>query len=176
MHIMPTTPKSFIRKYFPEWLAVRSQGRTLRKREDELKQGDDGEGGLKDAVMELGYEDENGSYIYDLPKAVEFQDENGNVLVYTALKAQRSLTPASPVPDPEMAEALLRKKGMWLSEVQEEQIRQLQMLAPLVTIHVEVDVDAVSAAYLKGVLTEKEYDSILQEQTERFSFVTLQDK
>jgi hypothetical protein len=65
---------------------------------------------------------------------------------------------------------------MWPTGVQLEQIRQIQMLNPYVQISVEVDTDEVAAAYVKQVLTTKEYDSILIEQVENYAFIPLVEK
>lgn len=172
------TKKTFPLKRFAEWLAVRSQGKTLKAREDELRIGSDPDvyGGMLGMVMELGEQDDKGSYFVDLAKPYEFQDEKGNVVVYTGIKAQRSLKPSRPTPDPELAETLLRKKGLWLNDGQMEMINQLRLAARFVRIEIEVDTEMVAQAYTDKILSADEYDSILMEQTENFAFVPLQDK
>ena len=126
---------------------------------------------LKDALAEVGEEDDAGHKWFDLPEPVEFKDHTGKVFQYVSLKRERRLTPARPTPDPDKSEALLRKKGLWLTDAQEKMIRDLQVALPNVTISVDVDVDAVASLYYKDVLTEKEYDALLVPQKESFAFI-----
>lgn len=129
----------------------------------------------KEYVMKNGEEDENGSFWVELPEPVEHKvtDKNGKLktYLYTHIKAQRSLTPATPLPVPEKAEALLRKKKLWLTPEQEKQIRDLAVALPYAFVSVSVDVDAVTGLVFRGLITDKEYEATLAAQTENFSFV-----
>jgi len=152
---------SLVRR-FTEWLGIKDDAAALKIRQEELRLR------LLDETFSGGRSGEDGHVYLPLSAPVEFEDHKGKVHKYTALKAERHLVPAVPLPDPEKTEALLRKKGLWLDAAQEKTIRDLQVRLPNVTITVDVDVDAVSGLYFKKVLTEKEYESLLTEQTEQW--------
>jgi len=155
--------------WFKQYLTVNESAKTDGRRADELK------GRIKGALPTIGEKDEKGNFWFDLPSAIEHEtvDSKGNkkVLQYTTLKAERRLSPATPTPDPEKAEDVLRAKGLWLTKEQEKAIRDLQTAVPNATITVEVDVNAFASLYYKDVLTEEEYEDTLVEQTETFAFI-----
>ena len=158
-------PKTGIVSWFKQYLVTNDDAKQITARATELKDR------LKDALAEVGEEDDAGHKWFDLPEPVEFKDHTGKVFQYVSLKRERRLTPARPTPDPDKSEALLRKKGLWLTDAQEKMIRDLQVALPNVTISVDVDVDAVASLYYKDVLTEKEYDALLVPQKESFAFI-----
>ena len=160
----PSSRQSVV-SWFKQYLDVNDQAKQEAERATELKDR------LKDALVKIGEPDDIGHRWLDLPDVIEFKDYKGKVHQYATLKRERRLSPSNPTPDPEKAEALLRKKGLWLTEAQEKAIRDLQVALPTVVISVDVDTDAVASLYYKDVLTEDEYESVLIEQKETFAFI-----
>jgi hypothetical protein len=164
-----TATKPPLTGWFKQWLGARDQAAALSERQTELRDR------IKRAIPDYADEvDDNGSQWYNLQSRVSFTDRKGKVFQYAALKLQRSLTPANPVPDPELAEELLARKGLWLDEKQQKAIQAVQLACPYVTVEVTVDADAVAAAYFKGILSEEEYEGILVEQRETFSLIPVE--
>lgn len=159
-----TKTKPPVVKWFKQWLTIRDEAEQLKNRTEELRTR------LLEAVDQIGEEDDRGNVYLELTSPVEFCDSKGRVFQYTTLKRERHLRPANPLPDPELTEDLLRELKLWLKPDQEKAIEAIQIANPYVTITVEVDPDAVAQAYFKGVITEEQYDSLLQEQTESFQF------
>jgi len=126
---------------------------------------------LKDWIKDNGEEDDKGSFWVTLPEIVTYENPAGKVFKYALLKAQRSLSPAVPQPDPDKAEALLRKKKLWLTEAQENELRALAVRYPQLSINWDIDLDYVTSLVFKKVISDKEYEATLVEQTENFSFV-----
>ena len=157
-------PASAVSRAFRQWLQIRDDGNVLSDRQGALRDR------LVDSVREIGDSDEKGNIFVDLPSPVSFTDHKGKTFVYTTLKAERHLSPAQPTPDPDLAEELLREKGLWLTEDQEAAIQALRLLCPYAVIDVTVDTEAVTGAYFKGAITEGEFDGILREQKETFQF------
>lgn len=174
---MPTvTPKKTypFSKFFREWRALKGQDTMITDRMNKLRDG------MRDAIKDLGYEQE-GHYFFDFPTPVEYQEpavpgKKSALHIYTGLKAERRLIPASPTPDPDRSEALLRKKGKWMTEEQEKMLQALQLACPNVAITVECDTEAVAGLYWAGKLSEKEYQSVLVTQTEQWAFVPQEQK
>lgn len=156
-------------KFFKEWRALKGQDKMITDRMTHLR--DD----MRDNIKELGEEVEGGHYFWDFRTPVEYS-EGKATYVYTGLKAERRLVPSAPTPDPELAEDLLRKKGMWMTEEQEKTLQALAIACPNVSITVEPDIDAVSVLYLKKAISEKEYESVLVEQKEQWAFVPQEAK
>lgn len=154
---------------FRNWIAVKDQTAMLQDTLDGNKKA------LMDDIAEWGEVDEKGSQFVDLEEPISFTDRKGKTFVYRTLKRQRSLTPKDPTPDDAKTEALLKKKGMWLSEAQEKQLTQLRIALRFARITVEVSPDAVAEAYFEGLISEKEYESLLVEQKEGWSFVQLEE-
>jgi hypothetical protein len=169
MTVTRTVNRSNLLETFREHLQHKSRAAREKIRQDELRDV------LKDYVLAHGEEDESGSFWLDLAESVTVK-VGKKVYEYTTLKAQRSLTPAQPTPQPEEAEALLRKKNLWLTEAQEKVIRDLAIAVPYAIISVDVDPDAVTGLLFKGLITDKEYEATLPEQTENFSFVPAETK
>lgn len=149
---------------FTEWLQIRDEAENLSDRQETLRQR------ILKWLAEKGEEDDKGSSYYELPQPLKFTDRFGKVFLYKRLKRERHLTPADPPPDPELAEALLRKKKLWLTPAQEKQIRELQLALPYARLSLAVDPDAVAILFFKDIITEKEYEGILKKQTESFQF------
>lgn len=150
--------------WFTQWFEVKDEAEQLVERQGDLRVR------LLDAVEEYGDVDENGSFWFDLPEVVTVKDHKGKIFKFSSLKKERHLRPANPTPDPELAEGLLRKKGLYLSAKQEKAIRDLKIACPYVNISVDVDPDAVANLLFKDLITEKEYEATLQEQKESFQF------
>jgi hypothetical protein len=175
---MPTVAtKSFpFTRRFKEWRTLKGQNELVAKRLDLLRVGEGGsgknpkEGSMVAAIMEFGEEIEGGHFLWTFPAPVEYS-EGRKTQVYESLKAERRLSPAAPTPDPELAEELLRKKNLWMTEEQEKHLEALRISCPNVVFTVEADPDAVSALYLKKVISEKEYENTLIDQTESWAFV-----
>lgn len=162
----PSTKRqtSPIAKWFQNWLEVRDEGEVLKARQADLRDR------LVEVVAERGDEDDKGNAWFDLAEPITFTDWKGKTHQYTTLKRERHLTPAQPQPDPEAAEELLRTKDMWLTEKQLKAIRDIQLACPYAVITVDVDVDAVAAAWFKDIISEEEYASVLTPQRETFQF------
>jgi hypothetical protein len=153
-----------ITAWFSQWLSAKDTAETFKEGQENLRVK------VLDAVQEWGEEDADGHIFYDLPKPVEFTDRNGEVKIYTTLKRERHLTPAQPLPDAEKALALLKEKGLWLTEKELKVIQDLETRCPYAVISVDIDPDAVATAYYRDQLTEAEYEGILAEQRETFQF------
>lgn len=153
-----------IASWFKNFLEVKDEVVFLGERQGDLRDR------LIDEVALQGEPDDKGHSWYELPEPVEFTDHLGKKFVFTALKRERHLSPASPTPDPAKAKALLKKENLWLTEAQEKQIKNLRIACPYAVITVDVDGDAVANAYFKDIITEKQYDSVLRDQEESFQF------
>jgi hypothetical protein len=160
----PASPKTSITNWFRQWLDIRDTVDQLGERTDTLRLR------ILDTLTEAGDEDEKGNFWIDLTEPVEFKDHKGKVFQYTKLKKERHLRPAQPTADPEKAEALLRKKNLYLTAAQEKVIRDLRIACPYVTISVDIDPDAVAQLWFKDIINEREYESTLVEQKESFQF------
>jgi hypothetical protein len=125
---------------------------------------------LLEYVQEHGEEDDKGNRWYDLSEPMSYTDHNGKVFVYVGLKAERHLTPSKPEPDPDLAEEWLRKHKRWLTSVQEKALNDLRLQLRYARITVEVDLDAFASLYWDKTIAEKDYDAMLEEQTETFQF------
>ena len=168
---MPTGTSTFpFTRRFKEWRTLQGQNKQVAKRLDDLRKGEDGQSGLLGAIKEYGEEIEGGHFIWIFPQPVEYT-EGRKVYLYEGLKAERRLIPSAPTPDPELAEEMLRDKGLWMTEDQEKMLDALRLSCPNVVFTAEPDTDAFSALYLKKVITEKEYESTLVEQKEQWAFV-----
>lgn len=150
---------------FKRWVSLKGTNESGKVQQDKWRDQ------LKDWVQAHGEKDENGSFWVTLPEIVTYENPAGKVFKYAFLKAQRSLSPSVPQPDPEAAEALLRKKGLWLTPAQEKAIRDLSVAVPYALISVNVDTDAFTGLVFRKLITDKEYESTLVEQTENFAFV-----
>lgn len=159
---------SQVSAWFVQWLRVSDEAAQLDERASELKQR------LMDVLESNGYADDKGSNFLDLSEPVEFTYHDGRVRRFLSLKREKALVPASPMPEPKKAEALLRKLKLWVSTKDEKLIRELQIRNPYVTIRVEVDPDAVAQAYFKGLISEEDYDACLQEQRTVWRFKPLE--
>ena len=165
-----TATKSFpFTKVFREWRTCKGQADLISKRQTKLRDE------MKDSLMTFGEPSGDGHYVWTFRTPVVYE-EGRATHVYTGLKLERRLVPANPTPDPELAEDLLREKGLWMSAEQEKMLEALRISCPNVIFTAEPDVDAVSALYLKKVITEKEYESTLVEQKEQWAFVPQEEK
>ena len=153
------SPTTVVRT-FTQWLGVKRQAAQVGERQSELR------GRLLDLVTELGEEDDRGNVVFELPKVVDATDEKGRTHLWRAIKRERHLTPANPLPDAEKAIALLRSKDLWISEKDLTALTRIEDRNRFVKVHVEVDVDAVAEAYFRNQISEAEYESILEEQRE----------
>jgi hypothetical protein len=178
--VAPAKTFPFTRR-FKEWRALKGQNDQVTKRLNELRVGltpdgkarpsdDPQEGSILAAIKEFGEEIEGGHFVWSFPNPVEYT-EGRKVHLYDSLKAERRLRPSAPTPDPELAEDLLREKGLFMTEEQEQHLAALRISCPNVIITVEPDVDALSALYLKKIISESEYESTLFEQREEWAFV-----
>ena len=168
---MPTVASKtfpFARK-FQEWRTLKGQAAQITERQTQIRDQ------LRDEVKEMGEEVDGGHFIWTFKNPVTFA-EGRKVHLYTGLKAERRLVPAAPTPDPELAEDLLREKGLWMSEEAEKHLESLRISCPNVSIIVEPDIDAVSVLYLKGIISEHDYETILVEQKEQWAFVPQEEK
>lgn len=170
---MPTTKRQTTAKrptrdsivnWFTNWLVAKDEAAQLGERQQTLRDR------LIDEVDIQGERDDKGNTWFTLPEPVEFVDRKGKKFIYTDLKRERHLSPSTPTPDPDKAEALLRKQGLWLTPAQEKAIKDLRIACPYAVITVDVDTDAVATAYFKDIITEKQYTSTLREQKESFQF------
>lgn len=150
--------------WFKQWLEVGDQAEQLTERKGDLRER------ILDAVEEIGEPDDKGNVWLELPQVVGFENRKNKVFKYTLLKRERHLLPANPQPIPDLAEALLRKKKLWLTEKQEKAIRDLQLACPYIRISVDVDLDTFAGLVFKDAITDAEYDATLQEQKESFQF------
>lgn len=165
----PAVTAGVVIGWFREYLsfneASKIDGREATDRKDRIKA----------ELPKLGEKDEKGNFWFDLPEAIEHVtlDSKGNTktLQYTTLKVERRLSPATPTPNPEKAEEVLREKGLWLTDKQVKAIRDLQTAVPNAIISVEVDINAFASLYYKDVLSEEEYENTLVEQTETYAFI-----
>lgn len=173
MPTKPTTTKRATTKrstfnitdYFRQWLGIKDEGAQLAARQEILRDRQ------KEYVKDHGYKDDKGNIWFDLPEPVAFTDHKGKVFKFASLKLQRSLTPAQPTPDGEKAEALLRKKKLWLTPEQEKVLQEIVEKNRFVNLYVEVNVDAVVELVFNNKITDKEYEATLVEQKENFSFI-----
>ncbi len=174
---MPTSTKTQTRRprfgsvagTFKQWLGVRDQKDQLTAEQDELRLK------LLDRVLKSGHKDDNGHYWIDLDEPIEFTDFKGKTKIFSRLKNQLSLVPARPQPDPDLAEALLKKKGLWITPEQEKLIRRLRSTLSLFDITVELNPDRFSDLVFTKEISDKEYESTLQEQTEKVSFIPVEE-
>ena len=157
-------PLAGLARTFSEWLTIKDEGSQLTERQGVLRDR------ILDTVSEVGEEDDKGNVWIDLPTPITFTDHKGKTFVYSVLKKERHLIPANPLPEADLAEDLLREKGLWLTDAQEKKIRDIQTACPYTTITVEVDVDAVAGAYFKNLISEEEYAALLRPQKESFQF------
>lgn len=153
-----------ITNWFQQWRGVKDEVEQLGERQGELRDR------LVDTIAEVGYEDEKGNWWFDFDEPISFTNHKGKVFQYTALKRERHLSPAQPTPDPAKAKTLLKKKGFWLTEEQEKAVKELKIQCPYAVISVAVDPDAVASLLFKDLISDKEYESTLKEQTETFQF------
>jgi hypothetical protein len=173
--VAPTKSFPFTRR-FNEWRALKGQNDMVKKRLDKLRVGEGGtgenpqDGSLLAAIREFGEEIDGGHFVWTFPQPVEYS-EGRKTQLYSGLKAERRLIPSAPTPDPELAEDLLREKNLFMTEDQEKHLDALRISCPNVIITVEPDVDALSALYLKKVVSEAEYESTLIDQKEQWAFV-----
>jgi len=125
---------------------------------------------LKEICTQHGEPDEKGSYFLYFPRPLAFTDHTGKRFLFTAMKAERHLTPANPTPDPVLAEALLRKVGCWLTQAQQETLDAIAQANPYVRITVAVEPDALAMAVFRNIITERSYRRTLRPQQESFQF------
>jgi hypothetical protein len=154
-----------------QWLVVRDEAAQYSERADTLKDR------IKEELPTSAqtYTDEKGSIWYDLPgSGITFKDRKGKVYKYIAMKLQRSLTPASPLPIPEKAIAVLKKHKLWLTPEQEKVIKDLQIACPFAVVSVDLDATSFASAVFKNLITDREYQGTLQPQKESFSFITVE--
>lgn len=151
-----------------EWLTADDYAKQSGKRAGELKDK------LKGIIEKRGAEDERGSQILPLSEPITFKTFDGKTKIYTALKRERHVTPAEPLPDPGKAVALLKRLKLWMSKDDEKLIKEIVLANRFVTITVEVDPDAVAKAYFEGLIDEDDYDAVLEEQRESWHFIPLQ--
>lgn len=161
--VTPTKTYPFT-KFFREWRALQGQEKMIKARKDLLRDN------MRDNIRELGDEAEGGHVFWNFRTPVEYT-EGKATHVYNGLKAEKRLVPANPTPDPDLAEELLREKSLWMTPDQERMLDALRLSCPNITFTVEPDIDAVSALYIKKVLTEKEYQATLPEQVVQWAFV-----
>jgi hypothetical protein len=175
---MPTVnaTKSYpFSKFFKEWRTCKGEDAVLAARMTPLRDN------LRDAVKELGEEIDGGHFVWYFKTPIKYTDpalpgKPRVTHVYTGLKAEKRLVPSAPVPDPELAEALLKKKNLWMTQEQENALAALQISCPNVAFTAEVDIDAVATLYKRGKLSEKEYESTLEEQKIQWAFVPIEAK
>lgn len=158
-------PTFNIVRTFQEWWAIKDQGTQLTSRQETLRDR------MKDFIKEHGEKDEKGNFWVSLPEPMTFTDYTGKVFKYAFLKAQRALVPAVPQPNPEKAEALLRKKKLWLTPDEEKVLNTLARKYRYLNINVNILADGVTGLVFTDDITDKEYESILGTQDERFSFI-----
>jgi hypothetical protein len=157
-------PADRVAAWFLQFLQAQDEVEVLEKRSKDLRDR------ILQVVETSGYEDDKGSRFLDLTQPVEFKDHEGNVTVFKVLKKERHLSPASPLPEPAKAEALLRTLKLWIKPAQEKTIKEIALANPYIKVSITVDPDAVAQAYFKGLITEEDYDAILVEQRESFQF------
>jgi hypothetical protein len=163
--VRPTRPtSSTVETWLRAFLGCKDQVSLIEKEQAELR--------LKqlDVVEKYGEEDEKGNIFLDLETPVEYVNNAGKKYIYTSLKKERHLTPAVPTPDATKAEALLKKKGLWLDKNQVKVLQDLQLSCPFVTLTITIDPDALQKALFTDTITSKEYESTLREQNETFQF------
>lgn len=153
-----------ITKWFTHWRELKDTADLTGDRQTEFRDK------LKDAVSEFGEEDADGNFWYTLPTPVEFKTHDGKVQVFTKLKVERYLTPKDPIPDPELALALLQKKGLWLTAAEQKELQALNDRHPYALVSLDIDADALADAWFRKVITTEEYEATLGEQTENFRF------
>lgn len=159
-----TTASRNIRENFTHWFGLKSEADLISKRQADVRVD------LLTAIEEYGEADENGSSWFEFDEPVVVTDGEGRTLQFSFLKRERHLTPANPLPEPELAEELLRKRKLWLSKSDERLINVVQQENPYVTITVAVDVDALAKAVLTGAISDEEYEATLTEQRESWQF------
>lgn len=155
---------------FKEFLVTRDQAQHLSGHQDELRLK------LLDEIEAKGRQDDDGHIWLTLDEPIEFTDHTGKTHVYTELKNQLSLVPARPQPDLEKAEELLKKKGLWLTTEQLKLIRRLVSTLPLFDVTVELNPERFGDLVFSKQITDKEYRATLQEQTQKISFVQVEEK
>lgn len=160
-------PADRISAWFRQWLVVSDEADQLEERAGVLK------ARLMKACEDQGQEDEKGSLFIDLTTPVTFKDHEGDVKRYVTLKREKYVSPATPLPDPEKAEKLLRRMKRWLKPADEKALKEIGINNPYVKITVTVDVDALAQAYFKGLISEEDYDACLVEQKTNYRFKPL---
>lgn len=163
-------PVSRVPALLRQWRTIRSEVEVGEGRQDELKTR------LMSILAEFGEEDDKGNLFIDFTEPVEVTDIGNKVFRYLGIKRERRLTPAAPLADQKKALELLRAKRLWMSASQERSLRELQLACRFASIRVEVDVEAVAKALFEGLISDKEYQSVLQEQREVFAFKPLEEK
>ena len=124
-----------------QFLSLKVQIETLSERQDELKKT------LSKTVETNGYQDDKGHFWFDLPEPIEV----GGYGTVDRIKYQRdSSTPL----DPDEAERILSKKGIW-----EECSVEIRI----------PDEEAIDRAYFKKLITKKEMKAMFPEKV-HFSF------
>jgi hypothetical protein len=151
-----------------QFITTRDEIAQVTDRKEELRKR------LLETVEEVGRQDADGHFWLQLPEPIEFKDYKGKVHIFDRVKRQRALVPANPRPDPEEAEKLLRKKGLWLSEEDEKRIARLRRTNRLFKVEVTLDTEAFSDLVFEGKISDKEYQRTLQEQTEQWSLWTVE--
>jgi hypothetical protein len=152
------TPQVLV-ETFKQWLSIRREVKTWQERQETLRKR------LLEIVEAKHETDDRGSQYRDLAETVEFDG-----ITYKSLKRERHLTPSEPTPDSELAEELLRKRGLWLTEAQEKQLARIQAANPYVSVSVEIDGKAVTNGYFHNVFSEAEYTDVLIPQKESWQF------
>jgi len=158
------SPVSQVSRWFKQWLTVSDEADLLEDRGAELKKR------LLDTLVEHGEQDEKGSSFLEFTDPIEFTSHDGTTKIFTALKRERFVTPANPLPDPAKAEVLLRQLHLWPKPADEKVIKEFGIRNPYVKVTVTPDVDALAQAYFKGLISEEDYDACLVEQREGFRF------
>jgi hypothetical protein len=151
-------------KLFKQWLGVKDIVGQTSDRQDTLRKR------ILTGVEEFGEEDDNGNHWIYLPEPISFTDWNGKTFRYAALKRERHLTPANPVPVDDKAEVLLRKKGLWLTAAQEKVLTDIQTANPFVNISIELNRDEFTRGLFLKRYTDAEYERTLCEQKPSFQF------
>lgn len=148
---------------FAQWLTVKDESAVLKDRQDLLRDE------IMVSINTIGELDEKGNTWVDIDP-LPFQDHSGKVFKYLHLKAEKHVTPAVPTPDPDKAQALLKKKKLWLTKEQQKAIQDLQIACPFVSITVDVDTNAFARLLFTEKISDAEYESTLIEQKVSYQF------
>lgn len=149
---------------FRQWLMVRDEAELLEERQGELRER------LLSIVEAAGKPDDKGHQLLELSEPVRFKSHDGSTKTYRVLKREKHTTPAQPTPDRAKAVKLLKELRLWITPKHEKLLQEIGLSNPYVKITVDVDPDAVAQAYFKGLISEDQYDAILQEQKESWQF------